>query len=104
MAYDRSVFSSPSYWVALAAGVVGVGAAAMQDRRGSAAIRDLPVRSVAPKTRSCSTMVGKGLSRCQRWAVLREGNVFYCAQHAQQRGISLPEGSSAVEAHSDQTR
>jgi hypothetical protein len=29
------VFSSPSYWVALGAGVVGIAAAAMQERTGS---------------------------------------------------------------------
>jgi len=41
------VFSSPSYWIALGVGVVGIGAAAMQERRGSAArytVRD-PSRS-----------------------------------------------------------
>ena len=40
MAYDTTVFRSPSYWIALAASVVGIGAAAMQERRkgsGSAA-------------------------------------------------------------------
>jgi hypothetical protein len=31
------VFSSPSYWIALGVGVVGIGAAAMQERKGSAA-------------------------------------------------------------------
>ena len=31
------IFSSPSYWIALGVGVVGIGAAAMQERRGSAA-------------------------------------------------------------------
>lgn len=35
MAYASSVFRSPSYWIALAAGVVGIGAAAMQERKGS---------------------------------------------------------------------
>ncbi len=35
MAYDTTVFRSPSYWIALAAGVVGIGAAAMQERKGS---------------------------------------------------------------------
>ena len=29
------VFSSPSYWIALGVGVVGIGAAAMQERKGS---------------------------------------------------------------------
>ena len=29
------VFSSPAYWVALGVGVVGIGAAAMQERKGS---------------------------------------------------------------------
>ena len=29
------VFSSPSYWIALGDGVVGIGAAAMQERKGS---------------------------------------------------------------------
>jgi len=41
------VFSSPSYWIALGVGVVGIGAAAWQERRGSAArytVRD-PSRS-----------------------------------------------------------
>lgn len=35
MAYASSVFRSPSYWIALAAGVVGIGAAALQERKGS---------------------------------------------------------------------
>lgn len=36
--YTKSpVFSSPSYWIALGVGVVGIGAAAVQERRGSAA-------------------------------------------------------------------
>ena len=37
--YTKSpVFSSPAYWIALTAGVVGIGAAAMQEgRKGSAA-------------------------------------------------------------------
>jgi len=29
------VFSSPAYWIALGVGVVGIGAAAMQERKGS---------------------------------------------------------------------
>ena len=41
MAYD-SVFKSPAYWLALGAGVVGIGAAAMQERRGSASTRFTP--------------------------------------------------------------
>jgi hypothetical protein len=37
------VFSSPSYWIALGVGVVGIGAAAMQERKGSAAkVYDTP--------------------------------------------------------------
>ena len=36
--YRKSpVCSSPSYWIALGVGVVGIGAAALQERRGSAA-------------------------------------------------------------------
>lgn len=36
--YTKSpVFSSPAYWIALGVGVVGIGAAALQERRGSAA-------------------------------------------------------------------
>ena len=44
MAYSTSpVFRSPSYWIALAAGVVGIGAAAWQERNGSAAkVYDTP--------------------------------------------------------------
>ena len=42
--YTKSpVFSSPSYWIALGVGVVGIGAAAMQERKGSAAkVYDTP--------------------------------------------------------------
>jgi hypothetical protein len=37
------VFSSPSYWIALGVGVVGIGAAAWQERNGSAAkVYDTP--------------------------------------------------------------
>ena len=42
--YTKSpVFSSPSYWIALGVGVVGIGAAAMQERKGSAAKDDIPL-------------------------------------------------------------
>jgi len=34
------VFSSPSYWVALTAGVVGIAAAAWQEREGSRSVGD----------------------------------------------------------------
>ena len=42
MAENRKhpVFSSPSYWVALGAGVVGIAAAAMQERKGGSAAVD----------------------------------------------------------------
>jgi len=46
------VFSSPSYWVALGAGVVGIAAAAMQERRGSAdryTMRDSRLTGVSEK-------------------------------------------------------
>ena len=35
MAYDTTVFRSPSYWIALASGVIGIAGAAMQERRAS---------------------------------------------------------------------
>jgi hypothetical protein len=38
------VFSSPSYWIALGAGVLGVGAAAWQESRQGSAVR-LPARN-----------------------------------------------------------
>ena len=41
--YAKSpVFSSPAYWIALTAGVVGIGAAAMQERRKGSAARATP--------------------------------------------------------------
>ena len=42
--YTKSpVFSSPAYWIALGVGVVGIGAAAWQERNGSAAkVYDTP--------------------------------------------------------------
>ena len=46
MAYDSSpVFRSPSYWIALASGVIGIAGAAMQERRasGSAARSSVPI-------------------------------------------------------------
>ena len=47
MAYDTTVFRSPSYWIALAAGVVGIGAAAMQERRKGSAARSSGSGSMA---------------------------------------------------------
>ena len=46
MAENRKhpVFSSPSYWVALGAGVVGIAAAAMQERKGGSAAVDTAKR------------------------------------------------------------
>jgi len=42
--YTKSpVFSSPAYWIALGVGVVGIGAAALQERKGSAAKDDIPL-------------------------------------------------------------
>jgi len=47
---------------------------------------------VAPKSRlcNCSTRAGKGLTDCQRYAVVRVGRLYFCTQHAQSRGIAIP--------------
>jgi hypothetical protein len=47
--------------------------------------------AVKPGAHGCSCRIGAAqLSACSRYAVVRVGHVYYCAQHARLRGITVP--------------
>ena len=100
--YTKSpVFSSPAYWIALGVGVVGIGAAAWQERNGSAAkVYDTPFDPSMLSDKPGSMSPRQYMTLKSMGALMPEGKDLY----GKSMGLSRRQASGLIRSMGEMRR